>query len=240
VRGGKLGQRDRQPAAGLEIDLGAAVGGQFREASAALPLTPGRKAFKAEPVGGQAGDGQRGRHRRRTGQSGHPQARRGRRGDEPVARIADRRGTRVGDEQDVLARFEIIEQADRTARLDRVVVGNYARLELDVQARREPAHPAGVLGRDQGGLGQLRRQPGRRVLRPADRDRRQRQHTALARCPGCLAPRLGGLAPRLGGLAPRLGGLASGHVRIASCSCGSCSCTSCCESCSCGSCDEIG
>ena len=37
MRGGELGQRRRQPAAGLEVDLGAAVVGQFGEAPARSP-----------------------------------------------------------------------------------------------------------------------------------------------------------------------------------------------------------
>jgi len=153
VRGGQLGQRAGQPPAGLEVDLGPAVGGQFREPAVPLALTAGREPLEAEPVGGQPGDGQRGRHRGRAGQRRHPQARLGRGGDEPVARIADGRGARVGDEQDVLARLQVLEQGGCAPRLDRVVVGDHTRLELDVQAGGKPADPAGVLGRDQGGLG---------------------------------------------------------------------------------------
>ena len=178
VGGGELGQRLRQPAAGLEVDLGAAVAGQLGEAPGPLALAARRKPLEAEPVGGQPGDGQRGRHRRRTRQGGHPQAGRGRSGDEPVAGITDPRGTRVGDEQDVPACLQLAEQVDRAARLHGVVVGDDAGLELDVQARRQPAHAARVLRRDEGGLGEFGRQPPGRVLGPADRDRRQRQHAA--------------------------------------------------------------
>jgi len=160
VGGRKLGQRARKPAAGLEVDLGAAVAGQFGEAPVPLALAPGRKPLEAEPVGGQPGDGQRGRHRGRARQRRHPEARRGRGGHQPVTGIADSRGARVGDEQDVLACLQVGEQAGRAARLDRVVVGDHARLELDVEAGREPAHAAGVLGRDESGLGEFRRQPG--------------------------------------------------------------------------------
>ena len=46
------------------------------------------------------------------------------------------------------------------ARLDRVVVGDDARPQRDVQARREPAHAAGVLGRDDRGPDEFGRQPG--------------------------------------------------------------------------------
>jgi len=204
VRDGELGQRDGHPAAGLEVDLGAGLGGQFGETAGPLALAPGREALEAEPVGGQPGDGQRGGHRGRPGQRRHPQAGRGRGGHQPVARVADGRGARVGDEQDVLARLQVLEQAGGAPRLDRVVIGDHARLELDVQAGGEPADPPRVLGRDQGGLGQRGHQPGGRVFRPADRGRRQRQHAGLA---------------RYGRLAPRLGCLASRHVRIASCSC---------------------
>jgi len=52
VRGRKLAQRDRQPAARLEVDLGAAIVGQFGEAPLALTGPPGRKPLEAEPVGG--------------------------------------------------------------------------------------------------------------------------------------------------------------------------------------------
>ena len=51
-------------------------------------------------------------------------------------------------------------QAGGPAGLDGVVVGDDTGLELDVQARRQPAHAAGVLGRDQGGPGEFGRQPG--------------------------------------------------------------------------------
>jgi len=200
VRGGEPGQRDGHPAAGLEVDLGAGVGGELGEAAGPLALAPGREALEAEPVGGQPGDGQRGRHRGRPGQRRHPQAGRGRGGHEPVARIADGRGACVGDEQDVLARPQVLKQARRASRLDRVVVGDDPRLELDVQAGGEPADPARVLGRDQGGLGELGRQPGGRVFGPADGGRRQRQHAALIRLAPCPAR------------------LESRHVRIASCS----------------------
>jgi hypothetical protein len=192
VRGGELGQRDGHPAAGLEVDLGAGVGGKLGEAAGPLALAPGREALEAEPVGRQPGDGKRGRHRGRPGQRRDPQAGLGRGGHQPVARVADGRGARVGDEQDVLARLQILEQARRAPRLDRVVVGDHPRLELDVQAGREPADPAGILGRDQSGLGEFGRQPDGRVFGPADGRRRQRQHAALgrlARCPSCLASR---------------------------------------------------
>ena len=188
--GGELGQRLRQPAAGLEVDLGAAVVGQLGEAPGPLALAARRKPLEAEPVGGQPGDGQRRRHRRRTRQGGHPQAGLGRGGDEPVAGITDPRGARVGDEQDVPARLQLAEQVDRAARLHGVVVGDDAGLELDVQARRQPAHAAGVLCRDQGGLGEFGRQPPGRVLGPADRDRRQRQHAAALVCPSLVCPSL--------------------------------------------------
>jgi len=198
VRGGELGQRDGHPAAGLEVDLGAGLGGILGEAAGPLALAPGREALEAEPVGGQPGHGQRGRHRGRPGQRRHPQAGLGRGGHEPVARVADGRGARVGDEQDVLPRLQVLKQARRAPRLDRVVVGDHPRLELDVQAGGEPADPARVLGRDQGGLGELGHQPGGRVFGPAYGGRRQRQHAALVR------------------LAPRVACLASRHVRIVS------------------------
>jgi hypothetical protein len=192
VRDGQLGQRDGHPAAGLEVDLGAGLGGKLGEAGGPLALTPGREALEAEPVGGQPGDGQRGRHRGRPGQRRNPQAGLGRGRHQPVARVADGRRARVGDEQDVLACLQLLEQARRAPRLDRVVVGNHPRLELDVQAGGQPADPARVLGRDQGGLGELGRQPDGRVFGPADRGRRQRQHAALVRLtpsPACLASR---------------------------------------------------
>jgi len=160
VRGSKLFQRAHQPAAGLEVDLGAAVGGQFGEAPLALARSPGRKPLEAEPVGGQPRYGQRGRHRGRPGQRRDPDARRRGGGDEPVARIADPGGARVGDEQHILASLQIAQQARGPARLDRVVVRHDARPQLDVQAGREPAHAAGVLGRDDRGPGEFGGQPG--------------------------------------------------------------------------------
>jgi hypothetical protein len=107
VRGRELGQRHRQPAAGLEVDLGAAVRGQFGEAPLALARAPGRETLETEPVGGQPGDGQRGRHRGRAGQRGDPDAGRRRGGHQPVARIADPGHARVGHQQHVLAGLQI-------------------------------------------------------------------------------------------------------------------------------------
>jgi hypothetical protein len=160
VCGRELGQRARQPAGRLEKDLGAAVGGELGEAPGALARAPGRKPLEAEPVGGQPGHGQRGGHRGRPRQRRHPDARgRGRR-DQAVARIADPWGARVGDQQDILARLQLAQQRRGPARLHRVVVGNHAGPQFDVQARRQPAQAAGVLGRDDGSSGELGRQPG--------------------------------------------------------------------------------
>jgi hypothetical protein len=160
VRGHKLAERLGQSLGRLEVHLGASVPGQVREPPAALARPPGRESLEAEPVGGQPRDGQRRRHRGRSGQRRHPDALLRGRGDEPVAGIADPRGSRVGDQQDVLARLQVIEQPGGALRLDRVIVRNQAGPQLDVQARREPAHPAGVLGRDDGGPGEFGRQPG--------------------------------------------------------------------------------
>jgi hypothetical protein len=171
--------------AGLEEDLGATVAGQLGEAPGALALAARREPLEAEPVGGQPRDGQRGRHRRRARHGGHSQAGRGRSRDEPVAGIADPRRARVGDEQDVPAGLELAEEFGGAARLDRVVVGHDPGGELDVQARGQPAHPAGVLGRDQGGPGQFGHQPRGGVLGPADGNRGQRQHAAIV--PGLAA-----------------------------------------------------
>jgi hypothetical protein len=157
VRGREFGQRAREPAAGLEVDLGAVVAGQFGEAPLAFAGPPGREPLEAEPVGGQAGDGQRGRHRGRPGQCRDPDARRRGRGDEPVAGIADPGGACVGDQEDVLAGLQLAEQAGGPARFDRVVVRDDARPQRDIQARREPAHSAGVLGRDDHGPAQFGR-----------------------------------------------------------------------------------
>jgi len=179
VRGRELGQRHRQPAAGLEVDLGAAVRGQFGEAPLALARAPGREPLETEPVGGQPRNGQCGRHRGRAGQRRDPDAGRRRGGHQPVARIADPGCARVGHQQHVLAGLQIAQQARGPARLDRVVVGDDARLQLDLQAGREPAHPPGVLGRDDRGPDQLGRQPRRGVVGPADRHRGQREHPGL-------------------------------------------------------------
>jgi len=160
VRGRELGQRVRQPAAGLEVDLGAAIVGQFGEAPLALTGPPGRKPLEAEPVGRQARDGQRGGHRGRPGQRRDPDARGRGRGDEPVARITDPGGTRVGDEQHILAGLQIVQQAGGPAGLHRVVVRDDARPQLDVQAGREPPHAPGVLGRDDRGPAEFGREPG--------------------------------------------------------------------------------
>ena len=179
VRGREPGQRARQPAAGLEVDLGAGIGGQLAEAPGALARAPGREPLEAEPVGGQPGHGQRGGHRGRSRQRRHPDARRRGRRDQAVAGIADPRGARVGDQQDVLARLQLAQQPGGPARLHRVVVGNHAGPQLYVQAGRQPAQAPGVLGRDEPRPGELGRQPGRRVLRPADGDRGQRQYAGI-------------------------------------------------------------
>jgi len=181
VRGRELGQRGRETPAGLEVDLGAPIFGQFGETPLALARPPGREPLEAEPVGRQPGHGQRGRHRRRPGQRGHRDPGRRRGGDDPVAGIADPRSSRVRDQQHVLPGRQLGQQPRGAARLHCVVIRDQPRPQFDAEAGREPAYAAGVLGRDDGGPAQLGRQPGRRVLGPADRNRGQRQHPGSSR-----------------------------------------------------------
>jgi len=124
-----------KPPRRLEEHLGPGIGCQFREPGRALAAPARREALEAEPVRRQPGDGQRRGQGRRAGDGGDPDPGGDRRGDDPVARVADARHARVGDDQHVLARLQVLDQFSGTARLDHVVVGDHPAGDLDAQVR---------------------------------------------------------------------------------------------------------
>jgi hypothetical protein len=170
VRRAELAQGDVQAAGRLEEDLGAGVGGQFREARLALAWLARREALEAEPVRRQPRDSQGGRQRRGAGNRGDPQPGLGRGRHDPVAGVADAWHPGVGHHEHVLAVLQLLDELLRAACLDDVVVGDHPPADPHVQFRGEAAHPAGVLGRHHVGAGELSGQPGRGILRAADRD----------------------------------------------------------------------
>jgi len=170
VRAPELRQGRGEPARGLEEHLRASVGRQFGEPPFPLARLAWRESLEAEPVRGQAGDGERRGHRGRAWHRGNPDARRRGRGDEPVAGVADARHPGVGDHEHVLARLELGHQFRGSACLDDVVIRDHARGEPHIERRGQAAGPAGILGRYNIGDFEFRGQPGRGVLDSADGD----------------------------------------------------------------------
>src|SRR6185312_11289485 len=159
----------------LEEHHGPRLGGQPGEPPSPRPVPPGREALEAEPVAGQPGHRERRGHRGGARQHGHPQPGGSGGGDQPVPGIAHPRRARVGDQQHVIAGPQRGQQPGHPLLLDVVVVGHGPPGQRDAERGGEPAHPAGVLGRDDRRRGQRRRQPRRGVPGAPDRRRRHDQ-----------------------------------------------------------------
>src|SRR5690242_633161 len=172
---GQFGQRGARPAGRLEEHQGPRLGRQLGEPARPRPVPPRREALEAEPVAGQPGHRERRGHRGGARQHGHSQPGGSGGGDQPVPGIAHPRHARVGDQQHIVAGHERGQQPGHPVLLDIVVVGHGPPGGRDAQRGGQPAHPAGVLGRDDGRPGQRRRQPGGGVLGAPDRRRRHDQ-----------------------------------------------------------------
>ena len=174
-RVGERGERGLGPVRRLEEHHRALLGGQPGQPPGALPGLAGQEALEAEPVHRQARDGQRGEHRGRAGDGGDGDVLGDRGGHQAVARVGDAGHPRVGHQQHPLAVAERVEQLRGARGLVALEVGHHPPGEGDAEVVAEPLEPAGVLGGDDVGSGQLLGQPRRRVADPADRGGGQHQ-----------------------------------------------------------------
>ena len=121
----------------------------------------------------------------------------GRRGDQPVAGVADAGHAGIGHEQDIVSGGQLGEQARDALTLDVVVVRQHPACQPHAERRSEPAQAPGVFGRDHLSRRERAREPGRGVTRLADRDSRDRQRAArlagawLSTAPPCRGLHLG-------------------------------------------------
>ena len=106
-----------------------------------------------------------------------------RRGHQPVAGVGDARHAGVGGEHHALPGEQRLDQGGRARRLVALEVGDDPAGDGDPQLGGQPPEPAGVLGRDDVGPGELLGQPRRRVRHPADRGRREDEHAGFAHVP---------------------------------------------------------
>ena len=104
--------------------------------------------------------------------------------DQPVAGVGHRRHPGVGHQHHPLAGLERLDQQRRAAGLVALEVGHHPAGERDPELGGQPPEPAGVLGGDHVGAGQLVGQPRRGVGDPADRGGREHQHAAPAHVDG--------------------------------------------------------
>ena len=140
-----------------------------------------QKAFEEEAVGRQAGDAERGEHRRGAGDRRHRGAGVLRGAHQPVARIGDQRGAGIGHQRDRAAVAEASEDF-RPRRLRIVVVIGRER-RLDAVAVEQPGGDAGVLARDEIGSRQRLQRPQRDVGEVSDRGGHQIEPGRAARGP---------------------------------------------------------
>ena len=149
--------------------------------SAAEPAGPlarlaWQEALEAEPVDRQAGDRERGQHRRRAGDAGDGDVPLDGRRDEPVARVGDAGHAGVGDQHDAVATEERLQQGLGAEVLVALEVGHHPAGDLDPEVGGQAPQPPGVLGRDHVGALQLGGEPGRGVVGAADGRRGQHEH----------------------------------------------------------------
>ena len=97
----------------LEEDQGAFVARHGREPAGALPRLAWQEALEAEPVDGQAGDGERREDGRGPGHGGHRHVALDRGGDEPVARVRHARHAGIGHEHHPVPGQQRLEQRRR-------------------------------------------------------------------------------------------------------------------------------
>ena len=113
----------------------------------------GGKPSKQNRSLGSARHGERGGHGRWAGQHGHPQPGGGSGGDQPVSGVAHPGHARVGDQRHVVAGPERGQQPRHPGPARRRRSRTRIRpAGCDAERGGQPAHPAGVLGRDDGRL----------------------------------------------------------------------------------------
>ena len=156
---GHRGQRRLGAVRRLEEHHRPRLAGEVRQTPGPLAGLARQEALEAEPVDRQPGHGERGQHRRRAGYGDHVDARLQRRDDEPVARVGDARHARVGDQQHPLAGQHRLDQGGGARRLVALEVGHHPTPDGHAEVARQPRQPAGVLGGDHVGRGELVGEP---------------------------------------------------------------------------------
>ena len=151
---GQLAESAAEPPRRFEEHQGARLVREFGETARAVARSARRKALEAEAVAGQACHGEGRRHRGRPGQGGHPDSRRGRRLDHPVAGIADTGHSGVGHKQNVAARLQLGQQPLHPPLLYGLVTRHDRSRQAHPKVGGEPADPPGVLGRYHASVGE--------------------------------------------------------------------------------------
>src|SRR5580692_3019758 len=161
---GESRERRGEPARGFEEDQRPLLSRQAGEPAGPLARPARRESLEAEPVAGQAGDGECRGHGRGSRQHADP----------------DTGHAGVRHQQDVAAGQQLGQQPGHPCCLDVVVVRDHAAGQPHAERAGQPAHPAGVLGRHYRRLAERGDQPRRGVLRRADRHRGKRKRPARA------------------------------------------------------------
>jgi len=145
-RGREIIEGGHHPVRGLEEDQRAGLGGERREAGATLTGLAWQEALEAEPVAGQAGQGERGGHRARAGRGAHRDT--GVEGGayQPEPGVGDAGHATVGHHSDHLPGAERVDQFGRTPLLVALEVGDHPAADRDAQVVREPGEVRRVIG----------------------------------------------------------------------------------------------
>src|SRR5690606_32519398 len=177
-------ERGRDAVRCLEEHHGARLGGHGGQRPCAVAGLAGQEALESEPVGRQAGEGERREDGTGPRRGGDPQPALDRTLDDAVAGVGDRRHARVRDDHHRAAARHDVEQLVGTGRLVVLVVARDAAAHLDAEPGGERVQAPGVLRRDDVGTGQQADQAGRGVLGVADRGGGQDEGSGFGRWPG--------------------------------------------------------
>ena len=164
---GEVGERRRQPRAGLEQHERGRNAVELGNARAPRRLLRGQKSLEEEPVGRQRAHHQRRKHGGRAGQGRHARALLACRAHELVAGVGDQRGAGIGDERDGCALGEPCQQLGPGLGGVVVVIGRER--GGDGVMVDELAGDPGVLAGDHVGRGQDFQRPHGDVAQVSDR-----------------------------------------------------------------------
>ena len=171
-----VGERRGRAVRRLEEHHRPLLAGQRGEPAGRSPGLRGQEPLEAEPVHRQAGDRERGEHRRRARDAGDRDARLDRRGHQPVAGVGDARHAGVGDQHDPVAAEERLEQRLGAEVLVALEVGHHPAvisIPRSVASRRSRRVSSAATT---SAPCQLGREPRRGVVGPADGRRGEHEH----------------------------------------------------------------